>query len=560
MNTLTDIRLHYRASVDIAAAEPGVDAWQDVIRIIRSWISKREGLKRETPGFWGSWFFTGGAWRGPSPSQTSLQTAHFEHEPDGQRAWSIRYEHGDAEHNGRRWRTDVGLEADGHHFHLSAAVSWGIRPGFAGREATAPEPNSPGFMSTLLSSDRLDTTSGCMPLAPSVRPLAVGEGHLLKRWLLDPERISPVVYFSARMDGETLPLDLAHLARSVAGSALVIKAESTVLDKELEQLLPRMYQAAYGRVRIYFGRLNPNEPGDFKRHRFFDRHSIGESGWPEFGSVLVHAVHRWTAGNAWDRIRSVEDVERVQAASRFRQLKKTVEKGSDAEIFLKEFEAENERLEARLREQREALSLASESFSELEQERDALRAALRSKESQTVALQKELSLLQKSAETAGFKEHVPESLSAALEKIGALFPDRIFITPEARKGAAAATINAYPSEMPAVWSCLWHTATTLWELHFPAAGKSGNISVEFKERSGFEMAPTEGSQTKDNKKFVRLRSVNYDGEELLTLAHVKYGSLPRMLRVYYAPHTGTRRLVLGHSGNHLDSAATSRLK
>ena len=85
---------------------------------------------------------------------------------------------------------------------------------------------------------------------------------------------------------------------------------------------------------------------------------------------------------------------------------------------------------------------------------------------------------------------------------------------------------------------------------------AGSLPERFRhETGGIELTMTEGSQTNRDSRLERLRRVQFDGKPWDVSPHVKWGS---GFRVHFALDREARRVVVGHCGDHLDTAGTRR--
>lgn len=79
-------------------------------------------------------------------------------------------------------------------------------------------------------------------------------------------------------------------------------------------------------------------------------------------------------------------------------------------------------------------------------------------------------------------------------------------------------------------------------------------------RTGFDVAFTESKATKASDRLLALRTMEYEGEDVDLLWHVKWGTRPpRLLRVCYHPDPRRKLPVIGWFGDHLETAGTRRM-
>ena len=74
------------------------------------------------------------------------------------------------------------------------------------------------------------------------------------------------------------------------------------------------------------------------------------------------------------------------------------------------------------------------------------------------------------------------------------------------------------------------------------------------------MALSEGKLTKANSKLMQSRFQDYDGEKIDITPHIKMQTANKHLRIQFYIHKKRRVVVVGHSGDHLDTAGTAKRK
>ena len=129
-----------------------------------------------------------------------------------------------------------------------------------------------------------------------------------------------------------------------------------------------------------------------------------------------------------------------------------------------------------------------------------------------------------------------------------VFPDRIDFTERGLKTASKCGI--YPEIL---WECLYSMATVLADLY-----RNGVRDTErqYKEKTGWEMAKSEGSQTRKSADFMTERTDVYQGREISVEPHIKFSNYARKTgapyqRLYFAYDPQTRRIIVGYVGDHL---------
>lgn len=76
----------------------------------------------------------------------------------------------------------------------------------------------------------------------------------------------------------------------------------------------------------------------------------------------------------------------------------------------------------------------------------------------------------------------------------------------------------------------------------------------------FSLALTETGQTRRDSALMAMRRLEWQGQSWDITPHLKYGTrLPRLLRLHFAFDNESRRFIIGHFGEHLDTSSTRRL-
>ena len=147
--------------------------------------------------------------------------------------------------------------------------------------------------------------------------------------------------------------------------------------------------------------------------------------------------------------------------------------------------------------------------------------------------------------------------------VSSLFPNRVVIAPGAITSAEEYSEEhnrhwCKPEQLAVAWEMAFGLATTLYDLVF--VENSNRLEDAFGESSSsFELAMSEGKQTKKDAKLMALRKLVHDGEEFDISPHLKYGNRkPKLLRLYFAICRDRRCLVVGHFGEHLDNYSTRK--
>jgi hypothetical protein len=542
--------LHYRCSFDLTSRAPE-RSFEALLKTVRKWIAERPKPPKGDD-FWKAWFFQGGSWRSPTyPGIRVLtQNCYGDCTPYSPNCWAAEYEHPCDEFPACRfWKVHIGIEQSGHdHFHLNFQTLYDMRPGHFGPEPVAPLPSSPRIIMTLLRSNYWRCMGGSEELSTCARVLQVGQGHLFAQLIANDRRTCPIVLLSQIYPDKGSTLDGARLAKFLAGAAIVYQSESSEVDDELDNLLGEQFSCRRGAVRIYVPGLDFTRAGDERRHRFLLPRDIDDWGPDKTVDIIVRGIARRSTRPKG--VLTPLDVEAVNRQRRLVQLRANQNDASKDEWvpLLDMLEKENKDLQ----------NDKTQIEADLQDRIDSLQDDVRRLQLDKEALKYRLEQANAATDQPDLKtvlekiKQLPRTLSEAVEVIAAIYPQRIAFTDRAVRSAREADFD----DVSTAWRGLWAMATTLYDVLFEQNG--GNKQKAFHDRSGFELAMTEGKQTNQDKRLKALRKDSFMGCEIDITAHVK---LDRdSTRAYFRAfqQNGTKLIVVGHIGNHLDTAGTRR--
>ncbi len=159
---------------------------------------------------------------------------------------------------------------------------------------------------------------------------------------------------------------------------------------------------------------------------------------------------------------------------------------------------------------------------------------------------------------------MPKSLPEVLKTVECLFPNRIVVASNAYATAESysdleASLWGRPEGLAIAWQMVFGVATRLYELIFNLG--SNRLEEEFGHSFAiFDLALSEGKQTKKDAKLMALRKLHHDGKVHDMTPHVKYGNKkPKLLRLHYALEKESKRIIIGHFGDHLDNFTTKTM-
>jgi hypothetical protein len=542
--------LHYRCVFDISPAGPDLP-WSDLPRLVHSWISAKTGDVALEP----ERFVQGGRAearhrRIAVGTGREIGTGTLE----APQLWSARFDHPCSEVAFRQWRTDIGLTRVGDNVRFSLLTRHWIRDGYIGEEPPPPVPSAPGIVGRVLRARAWQSFAGPQRLWDHPVELSAGQGASLRQMLEDPQRVATVVLVTRRFGTELTLVDSAKLARLLAGVAVVLEATRAEVNKEIEWVLPKGFRCWDGMVRAYLPGVHFDSEGDARRHRYFSSDQIAELTPQIVEDRLITGIARRSALQVGDAVTTLEDVSAKQREYRLAELRQAVDDTSVKE-YVELLEGDVKGLAATIASKDQDLAFAAERNDGLSEQVDELeeQAAkmLHERDHWKAQALKATERFEKRSRALDSLRRLPEDLLSALDLLEALHGGTLVFSERARK--AAAKVRTY--EVQEVWQCLWAMATILRELFF---NQSVPLDVEdaFRNRTGFRLALSESSETKKDKSLMRLRKDTFEGKEIDITPHVKVGAT---FRIYFAVDRDAQRLIVGHCGEHLDTAGTRRM-
>ncbi|MGD2070049.1 MAG: hypothetical protein PVI57_15355 [Gemmatimonadota bacterium] len=479
--------------------------------------------------------------------------------------WALQARLPDRRVRSRQWAHEmavVGTERGA--LRVSVRVHHWLEVGEVGWSPPRPQAGPPSYLLEAARTIGGAVTDGhdALPLSPvSLEP---GEGRHLVEVLEEPDRRTPVVYISATRSAGRPAIDPDQVARAVALEAVVYVATAPDLDDELDHFLSKDLRCYGGALRIYRPGLNPRARGthEAERHRYITRSRLTSAPPSELVAEIAEEVAKAVVAEDPETepvtFGEIEALERRRELTGLRAeatgLRERSRGGLSAEDARKLFRL-NERLEERLRAlEEDNARLARRAFHATEQLHEA-EAVPGAAEDPAVGAPGEVDV----TALVSVLQELPRTPADALELATLLFPHRLRVTEKAHKVAA----DASSDDPGAAWRVLVAMAGELHRLHFDEdAGDRSALEIReaFRERTGFDVAFTESKSTKASDRLRSLRTIEYEGEEVGLLWHVKWGTRPpRLIRAYYHPDPRRKLLVVGWFGDHLETAGTRRM-
>jgi hypothetical protein len=353
------------------------------------------------------------------------------------------------------------------------------------------------------------------------------------------------------------------LQKLILGSGMVYWYDDPVVHSELAYDWGKdaeRYQCAPDSIRVYLSGLFISDWSDWKRHRYFPlaKYQGAES---ELLGIISQSIFRITSRNVQDdHITDFESLYLYQQKRRLIKLREaaaSVPRSHEEAQYLTALEEENTQALGQLRTLQSALSTEEEKCLFLELQLEEVQAQLKASQEQfssfSITEAQYKRTIGEQDDKRQFCRHLPKTLAQDLHYIAELFPDKIIVLDAAFESAE----NAKFQSIPEANELLYEMATTLHRLFF--FEDESNIEGAFK-LTGFELTMKESSATKANKRLMDLRKRNYDGKDEYFSPHTKLEKGGKDLRVHFIADQTKKLLVIGHCGDHLETAGTARRK
>jgi len=532
-----------------------------LIRQCGDWIFHK--YKRSTKtvnGIIQAWLFGGGKWihdlRGVTLTSGNLLIENGL----PSRYWALRLAHKDDKFRARNWRTDIAFtEFNSNEVFVSFTVSYFLDETFLGIEPAVPSPSSPNLVKSFVSDENLIVTSGRSILNISPKEIAFGPGRDFIEEVQHPERNLPIVLIKQEQS-ESNFINADNLAKILAGNANIYVMNNSSVEEEVAFYFKGKisdYKCPWNAVRIYLPQLNTENPNDYKRHRFFQFKNFNED--PNILiNILTKGLSKPIPIYNRDLIGRIEDIEIKWSQRRLIALQNSRDESDDKE-YIALLEVENSRLIDWEREATQKIQSLDEAYEflhmEFEDTEQQLKTFQKNYDQLTVDYNNQLSILiKKDAGINKFKE-LPSSFGDCVNLISELFSDRIIFLQEAIDSAYE---FSYP-DLAEAWSLLWAISNELYDLYF--SDKVGvNITQAFANLTGHQITLSETSMTKADSRLMKLRRRIYKGNEVDITPHAKLDKGKANLRIHYHIDRDSKFIVVGHCGEHLETAGTKRRK
>jgi hypothetical protein len=509
--------------------------------ILLNWLTKK---KRE-------WFLEDvvkdflfrGEWVSPANKHSKIETDTF---LDGtNKAWAVRYSHADTQLGPRRfWYVDVGLHKVGNEVIVFIRNSYAWHAEDLGAEQEAPGTSVPKFISKILEGASL-VYSGRREFRLIQKPAVfrnVGQGLALSQFITSMERRYPLIVING--DDEELMSEAGKLADELTGKCQVaVIGTNPELAEEIRHCLPRDYRIDYGKLRVFFPfSLRYNTVA---RHRWYDLRSA------EYANQRPGILNGLLRNNALlekECVESVDTIRQLVARSKFMALRdKSETQSTDMKSFFELFD--------QVEKERDEYKQQSDHFA---REVDHLEEHVRQLTWKATELESRFeteSAKTDDCTTSNLLPKLPTNLKDAVEAASRFYPNLEF-TESAVDSASRANECDCIDE---AWEIFGQLNNGLFRIKFETESVK-DLEAEFGNISRYELAMSEGKNTKKDSRLMNIRQIGHNGTIYDITPHIKYGNKPpKMLRIHFAFDDARKKIVVGFVGSHLENATSRKV-
>lgn len=610
-------QIHYRARFEMCPYETTIPAIIEAYRKIYSWIYGKEERRSRSPlferlrGAEAQVRYLGGSLRYPEDytgglnlsRDTALATDAIMSERSGiPSAWALEYDEPSSDTPFRHWHTRIGLSTTSEGTCIvNLSVSYYTLPTYFGRKLRDPKPNIPNLMKDIVGLSDYQCNVGETTIRPKAIQLdATTFGPEFTDNLLSPSRNLPLILVVSDRDGRYSVGDTDQFAANLLGMANVYALDyrDDLARDALYRLFPQdtpahRYNCTAGTVRLYLPDVDLNDAERSTRHRFFTWQDVSSyRSANEFTEMLNRSLGRSFVKGDQDVV-DVGDISLMRSRreidlgrARIESLQEKLASASERLLEQPDV-SENlpdkqqiDALKGRIDDLKKSLKEYQLMTDEYDSSNQNLSNLLNSARADIVELQQELadarsykSLVSEANERArrwqseasclrdrfDVSSGVPEffrNVRDELELAERLWGNKIVVLDEAYRSA-----KDYKSfNLEEEWRIISAAANELWDICFDT-DPDGVIDDVFYRQTGIELAMTEGPMTRSNPQMMKLRDRIYLGKTVRCEPHLKgrgRGVPNDFFRLHFYIDRKNRRIVIGHCGSHLKSAATLR--
>lgn len=539
--------MHYKCALDIYCSDN--NGLTTIRRIIRSWcLSKTRSFSNEE--IHSAWFFRGDQYQhriGSYLFRVAINVGNSTLENPSN--WALEIIHSDSSNKNRKWAIEITLsKQDDSLIRFVTTIKHWMVEGYIGTIPDTPLLSVPKYVQSLIEAKDLICRKGDEIVNSAPKIIGIGGGRSLYERICSSNRFIPIITVSAYTD--TYLAFAEELQSKILGNGNVYLLENDRVLNELNYFLGDDFACYRGSLRIYMPKIRLDRKTDSFRHRYYSERQLLEENLDSISSEIVVGLSRNARTFTLNEMASISDVISASRKSRIQELfaNQPEDRSEELSLLWEEMDSLNKKLS-----ETEQLNLMySEESDELRQENQNLRW----KSSQIDILRDENNELRNKLKAYESLKNLPECLPDVVEIIASSYPSKLHFTDNAIKSAKE---YQYGKDVyKQAWCILHHMGSTLHKIIFE--DRPGDIEAAFKNESGFELAMTEGKQTKRDSSLMKLRKINYQGEEIDITPHVKDGSKPpNMIRIHFYPDMENQLIVIGHCGEHLDNFTTKGL-
>lgn len=461
------------------------------------------------------------------------------------KAWAVRYVHWDSQYKTtRKWIVDVGLYKVNEdlclmHVSVEHAIT---KLSLVGEGERDPKPNVPGFVTKLLTDKRhvvyLANAEGpaMLPIRGEAFPLpvdsAAGVNILYERLIKSMLRKYVIIVANGDYKAEA---EAKELHKRLKFKALVVYIPKSSEIREALEEIPVEDRVPYNHVGVFF----PVQLQD----RNIKVPCDSMSGVRE--DMIDRLLSNYPLENT-QAIKSLDDVGILITLHRARtESNETLAKDNEnLRIANEKLQTEYEQFVELAGEENTRLTNANtgwrDKFTKLKNLYDTLKVS-------SVKTVEPGYILENSP--------YPGGLVGILRFFEHIFSNRIVVHEKAYQSA-----DDYDNfkEFDKAWELLTALALTLYDMKF-TEGRFDDKA--FINRTNVELAMTEGPMTMKDAKLMKLREREYKGKTYYVTPHLKYSNdRNKLLRVHFAFIEEEKKILVGHCGVHIPTAATRNLK
>jgi hypothetical protein len=526
----------------------------------RSWCIKKVGSNDQT--LHRSWFYIGNNPK-VEPAQYVIDDFQLRtiaapgEDPDEPSCWAFEMIHPDFDERSRRWSVVITLrQNEDKTVRFTTVVQNWMMQNYIGEYPTPPSASAPAYVRSLLEDSALTCKKGNAIL--KAQPINVTNKTCRDVYdqLLSEKRQAPFIFIAHSPQTESVLVNPVRFAAALIGNANVFVLPTTSVVDEMNYYLGDVLLCEYGSVWVYQPHIEKSDPTNARLHRYLSASFIAQHGEDGILRFVTNGIARNGSSFRLTDFTSFTDIFTERRRHAIKKLA-TESKGKSEEAAM--VWEENERLTTQ--------AAAWESLAmQYESENTTLKkenTGLKYRVEETDRMRHRIKDLESQVEGMKHLTTLPSSLPEILTTVVKLFPNRIEIADNAIK-----TAKDYADEQDGFWGKTEQLAIA-WEMVFGLAtklhdliflDKSNDLEGDFgKSFSSFELALSEGKQTKKDARLMAFRKIDHCGEVIDITKHIKYGNKkPKMLRLYFAIKRETQKLIVGHFGDHIENYSTRK--